>query len=272
MEVKGEEIVRSILNEVIYKVYSYCTTEYSHSVPKEQKNMPPALLGASDDKIDLIAKRDFYAEQQITMKKIYRRVARETVRDLIILAAKQAAASPDNGQLVKTSQFRFANYDQQKSAYMYQQRMDNKKVKIHKKLQVKVTIGSEIVQYTLRSPVSRANVAEGNMEIEKSYEAQREITPKALYKAAEKTTDDPMTRTSPDCNIPGPVIHVVDIHEHIPANVQSEADASHKTEDDPEPKGWRKLLCCGNPQKKQAKEKRKKLGLLNRLRRFFARR
>ncbi|XP_062618033.1 uncharacterized protein LOC134279632 [Saccostrea cucullata] len=210
-------IVRNILDEVLYKVYRYCTTEYS--VPKEQKNMPPALLGGSDDKIDVIAKRDFYAEQQITMKKIYRRVARETVRDLIILATKQANASPDKGQLATTSQFRFANYEAQK--YAYQQQMENKRVKIHKKLQVKVTVGSEIVQYTLRPPTNRTKVAEGNMEIQKSYEAQREITPK---------------------------------------------------EDDPEPKGWRKLLCCGKPQKKQAKEKRKKLGLLNRLCQFFARR
>ncbi|XP_062586334.1 uncharacterized protein LOC134247957 isoform X2 [Saccostrea cucullata] len=267
MEVKGEEIVQSILDEVIFKVYRYCTTEYSAI---EEKNMPPALLGASDDKIHVIAKQDFYAEQQITMKKIYRRVARETVRDLIILATKQAAASPENGQLVKTSQFRFANYDPQKSAYMYQQHMDNKKEKIHKKLQVKVTIGSEIVQYTLRCPANRAKVAGGNLAIQKSNEAQREITPKPLYKAAEKTANDPKTQDSRDCNIPGPAI--VDVHEHIPAYVQSETDASHKTEDDPEPKGWRRFLCCGNPQKKQEKEKKKKLGLLNRLRRFFARR
>ncbi|XP_062617935.1 uncharacterized protein LOC134279545 isoform X2 [Saccostrea cucullata] len=261
-------IVRSILDEVIFKVYRYCTTEYS---AKEQKNMLPAVLGASDDKIHVIAKQDFYAEQQITMKKIFRRVARETVRDLIILATKQAAASPDDGQLVKTSQFRFANYDPQKSAYMYQQHVDNKKVKIHKKLQVKVTIGSEIVQYTLRCPAIRAKVAEGNIAaIQKSNEAQSEITSTPLYKAAEKTAVDPKTLAGPDCNIPGPAI--VDVHEHIPAYVQSEADASHKTEDNPERKGWRRFLCCGNPKKKQEKEKKKKLGLLNRLRRFFARR
>ncbi|XP_062566515.1 uncharacterized protein LOC134228830 isoform X1 [Saccostrea cucullata] len=269
MEVKGEEIVRSILEEVISKVYRHCSTEYS--VAKKQKNMSTALLGASDEKI--IAKRDIYQEQTIEAKKIFRRVARETVRDLIILATRQAATSSNNGQLTKTAQFRFAYDEAQKNAH----RVHRKRVKIQKNLQVKVTIGSEIVQYTLRCPANRAIVAEGNMAaIQKSNEAQREITAKAksLYTAVEKTANDPMIQASRDCNIPGPA--VVDLNEPAPVQyndsltTSSAPDANNEIEDDPEPKGWRRLLCCGKPLKKQAKEK--KLGLLNRLRGFFVRR
>ncbi|XP_062592940.1 uncharacterized protein LOC134254441, partial [Saccostrea cucullata] len=100
------------------------------------------LLQTSDERIK--AQRDLYQEQRITAKKIFRRVARETVRDLIILATRQAISSQEKGQSA-IPPYRFTNYNTQK-------------LKIQKK--VKVIIGSEIVHYSLTLSTRPAKCAE----------------------------------------------------------------------------------------------------------------
>ncbi|XP_062613658.1 uncharacterized protein LOC134275392 [Saccostrea cucullata] len=233
---ESEMIVRSILDGILDKVCRFFSaTEYS--VGKEQS----VLLQASDNRIK--AQKDLYQEQRITAKKIFRRVARETVRDLIIHATKQATTSPNKGQSA-IPPFRFANYDTQK-------------LKIQK---VKVMIGSEIVHYSLTFSTRRATCAEvASMATQRSLEDHWKMIPKPLYKAPEKTVPDPTIRAPPDCNIPGTATF-------------PDPDNRNEMEDDPEPKGWRRLLCCGNPQKKQQKkEKKEKTGFLSRLLRFFKR-
>ncbi|XP_062585249.1 uncharacterized protein LOC134246922 [Saccostrea cucullata] len=184
---ESEMIVRSILDGILDMVCrNVHGTEYS--VGKEQS----VLLQTSDDRIK--AKRDLYQEQRITEKKIFRRVARETVRDLIILATRQATSSmfsQDKGQSA-IPPFRFANYNTQK-------------LKIQKK--VKVMIGSEIVHYSLTLSNRPAKCAEvTSMGTQRSLEDHRKITPKPMYKAPEKIVHDPMIQASPDSDIPGTII------------------------------------------------------------------
>ncbi|XP_061169157.1 uncharacterized protein LOC133178479 [Saccostrea echinata] len=205
---ESEMVVRSILDDVFDQVSRYCSAT-KYSVAKEQTNtcMTLALVGASDKRV--VASRNFYAEQRRTTQEMLYKAARENVRDLIlrVTTCRQDIPSPDKGQLATTAPLRFANYDVRQSAY--QQWINTEKLKMQK---IMYMAASEIVQYFLTFPATRAKFAEVRiMATRKSYEDQRKITQKLLYKAAQENVNDLIIQATTNCDILGAVIVEVDV-------------------------------------------------------------
>ncbi|XP_061174825.1 uncharacterized protein LOC133183969 isoform X2 [Saccostrea echinata] len=198
---ESEMVVRSILDEVFDHVSRYCSATKYSAVKEQTNTMTPGLPGASDERI--VATRNIYAEQRRTIQELLYKAARENVRDLITRATtrRHDIPSPDKGQLDTTAPLLSANYDRRQRAY--QQWMNTEKLKMQKMMYM---AASEIVQYFLTFPATRARFAEERILMKReSYENQRKITQKLLYKAAQENVNDLIIQATPNCDIPGPV-------------------------------------------------------------------
>ncbi|XP_061194699.1 uncharacterized protein LOC133202839 [Saccostrea echinata] len=128
---ESEKVVRSILDDVIDQVSRYCSAT-KNSIAKEQTNMTPTLMGASDERV--VAIRNFYADQKRATQQLLYKAAEENVKDLIMRATtrRRDIPSPDKGQLSKTAPLIFAIYGARQRAY--QQWMISEKLKMRKLL------------------------------------------------------------------------------------------------------------------------------------------
>ncbi|XP_061169164.1 uncharacterized protein LOC133178486 [Saccostrea echinata] len=192
---ESEMVVHSIFDQVS----RYCpTTKYSDG-QIQTNSMASVLKSASDERI--VVTRNFYADQRRATQEILYKAARENVRDLIMRATtrRHDLPSPDKGQVATTAPLRFVNYDVRQRAY--QEWMNTEKLKMQK---IMYMAASEIVQYFLTFPATRAMFVEGRIMVtRKSYEDQRKITQKLLYKAAQENVNDLIIQATPNCDIPG---------------------------------------------------------------------